>query len=47
MSNLPPEVNTENIKVIVTTSFMKPSGEHGTPMFSRVGKQTATEILEF
>ena len=43
----PPEINPENIKVIVTTSFMKPSGEHGTPMFSRVGKQTATEILEF
>ena len=36
-----------NIKVIAETSFMKPSGEHGTPMFSRVGKQTATETLEF
>jgi len=27
-----------NIKVIAETSFMKPSGEHGTPMFSRVGR---------
>jgi hypothetical protein len=31
----------------VSTSFCRPSGDHGTPMFSRIGKQTAVEILEF
>ena len=44
---VPPGINRENITVIVETSFMKPSGDHGTPMFSRVGRQTAVETLEF
>ena len=34
-------------RVMIQTEFMKPSGEFGTPMFSRVGKQTVTEIQEF
>ena len=33
-----PIINSQNIKVIAATSFMKASGEHGTPMFSRVGR---------
>ena len=37
----------EKIKVLVNTSYTRPSGELGVPMFSRIGKQTAVEILEF
>jgi len=29
---------------LVETSYCRKSGEYGTPMFSRVGKQTCTEI---
>ena len=55
-SKLPKEIHAKhdspmkkrsNVKVIVETSFMRLSGDHGTPMMSRVGRQTATEILEF
>ena len=41
------EINRANIRVIVDTTYMKPSGDHGSPMMSRVGRQTATETLEF
>ena len=42
-----PELDPEKIKVLVNTSFTRPSGESGAPMFSRIGKQTVLEILEF
>ena len=35
------------MKLLVETRTMKSSGEHGTPMLSARGKQTAVEILEF
>ena len=41
------ELDPDKIRVLVNTSFTRPSGEYGVPMFSRIGKQTAVEILEF
>lgn len=41
------DLDPDKIKVLVNTSFTRPSGERGVPMFSRIGKQTAVEILEF
>ena len=41
------DLYNEKIKVLVNTSYTRPSGELGVPMFSRIGKQTAVEILEF
>lgn len=49
MGSAPPlkELDPDKIKVLVNTSYTRPSGELGVPMFSRIGKQTAVEILEF
>lgn len=32
------ELDPDKIKVLVNTSFTRPSGERGVPMFSRIGK---------
>lgn len=39
--------NQKNIKVMFKTSTMLDSGEYGTPMLSKLGKQTREEYGEF
>lgn len=40
-------INNGKIRGIVATKYCRLSGEHGSPMFSRVGKYTTIDKVEF